>query len=241
MGQTMNAEVGQWVSLGPTRINAGLGACGRLTAIAIDPTSPSTMYVGAPGAGVWKTTDGGASWRPVADSLPTLATAALAVDPSAPSRIYVATPGFGVFRSEDAGASWTQLSGVLQAEVRWGDTAGASVDPSDDTAIWVTQAYASDHRTFQHNNWALWVGKLALNTTVVPDCLGLTRDQAQALIATAGLALGRVTTLPPEPPPGRLGPAVVVDQSPLPGTEVNRGTRVDLQLQRQRFVRPSPG
>jgi photosystem II stability/assembly factor-like uncharacterized protein len=116
----MNAEVGRWVSLGPTRINAGLGACGRLTAIAIDPTSPSTMYVGAPGSGVWKTTDGGASWRPVADSLPTLATAALAVDPSAPARIYVATPGFGVFRSEDAGASWTQLSSDLQAEVRWG-------------------------------------------------------------------------------------------------------------------------
>ena len=55
IGQTVNAEVGQWVSLGPTRINAGLGACGRLTAIAIEPTSPPTMYVGAPGSGVWKT------------------------------------------------------------------------------------------------------------------------------------------------------------------------------------------
>jgi hypothetical protein len=33
----------------------------------------------------------------------------------------------------------------------WGDTAGASVDPSDGMAILVTQAYTCDHRTFHHN------------------------------------------------------------------------------------------
>jgi hypothetical protein len=125
--------------------------------------------------------------------------------------------------------------------LRWGDTAGASVDPADDTAIWVTQTYGSDARTFHINNWALWVGKLGLSTVLVPDCTGLALASAQDLLRRAGLAVGRVTTLPPEPPPGRLGPLLVVDQSPRAGIEVDRGTRVDLQLQRQRLEVPRPG
>lgn len=51
-------------------------------------------------------------------------------------------------------------------ELRWGDTAGASVDPTDDTAIWIAQAYASDERTYQVNNWAVWVGKIHVNSQV---------------------------------------------------------------------------
>jgi hypothetical protein len=53
-------------------------------------------------------------------------------------------------------------------ELRWGDTAGASVDPSDDTSIWITQAYASDdHDPNLHvNNYALWVGKISVNSQV---------------------------------------------------------------------------
>ncbi|HZE68114.1 MAG TPA: PASTA domain-containing protein [Pyrinomonadaceae bacterium] len=120
-------------------------------------------------------------------------------------------------------------------ELRWGDTAGASVDPSDDTAVWVTQAYASDHRSFQHNNWALWVGKLALNVIAVPDCTDLALEEAQSLLESAGLIIGTVVTLPPPPPPGTLGPPLVIDQAPLAGIEVKRGSRVDLQLQRERF------
>ena len=122
--------------------------------------------------------------------------------------------------------------------LRWGDTAGACVDPFDDTAVWVTQAYASDVRTFHINNWALWVAKLALDTTLVADCTGLSLPSARSLLLRAGLAVGRVTTLPPEPPPGRLGPLLVVDQSPQAGIEVDRGASVDLRLQRQRIELP---
>jgi hypothetical protein len=144
-----NYEVGQlrwalsgntgrrWISIGPTRVTSGLGAVGRLSAIAIHPTSPSTLYVGAQGSGVWKTTDGGASWQSITDCLPTLAIAAIAVDPSVPSRVYIATPGFGVFRSEDAGTSWTGISSDLQAEVRWGVLL---VHPTNPNVIYLTSA-----------------------------------------------------------------------------------------------------
>jgi hypothetical protein len=57
---------GGWISIGPTRINDGsLGSIGRIHSIALHPTPPSTMYVGAPHAGIWKTTSGGGAWTPV--------------------------------------------------------------------------------------------------------------------------------------------------------------------------------
>jgi photosystem II stability/assembly factor-like uncharacterized protein len=133
-------STGRWVSIGPRLITSGpsgFRANGRVTAIAIDPTSPSTVYVGAFHSGVWKTSDGGASWAPITDSLPTLDVAAIAVDPSMPSRIYVALAGSGVFRSTDAGISWTQISGDLQAEVRWGVLL---VNPTSPNVIYVASA-----------------------------------------------------------------------------------------------------
>jgi hypothetical protein len=44
----------------------------------------------------------------------------------------------------------------------WGDCAGASVDPSDDTAIWIAQQYARNPAAGATNNgnWDIWVGKV---------------------------------------------------------------------------------
>jgi hypothetical protein len=109
-------DVDRFVSIGPNRITGssahGYGwndAVGRLSAIAIDATSPSTIYVGAQTGGAWKTTDGGESWSPVAESA-TVRVAALGLAPDSPSRVYLVTPNDGVFRSDDQGASWTQIS-----------------------------------------------------------------------------------------------------------------------------------
>jgi len=40
--------------------------------------------------------------------------------------------------------------------LRWGDCAGASVDPSDDTAIWIAQEYAK-----ANGNYGIWVGEVS--------------------------------------------------------------------------------
>lgn len=140
-----DSDTGRWVSIGPSFIdtrlsnNQVLNAVGRLSAIAIHPTAPATIYVGALGSGVWKTTNGGTpdSWRPVTDSLPTLSIAAIAIDPSSPARVYVATPRVGVFRSEDAGMSWSQISEDLNAEVDWGLLL---VHPTNPNVIYLTSA-----------------------------------------------------------------------------------------------------
>jgi photosystem II stability/assembly factor-like uncharacterized protein len=135
--QELTSDVDRWVCIGPTRITAdsGLHAGGILFAMAVDPSSPSTIYVGSAGSGLWKTTDGGASWRPISDSLPTLAVAAIAVDPSASSRVYVATPNFGVFRSEDGGTSWRQLPGSPNGEI---GLAVLLVHPTDPDVLYLT-------------------------------------------------------------------------------------------------------
>jgi hypothetical protein len=90
--------IGRWRSLGPTFINEGLGATGRIMCLAVHPTNASVIYAGSisamrnqpGGCGVWKTADGGATWRPIAEDLPSLQVADIAIDPSNPQRVYVA-------------------------------------------------------------------------------------------------------------------------------------------------------
>src|SRR6185503_18869728 len=106
-----------WVSLGPTN------GAGRATAIAPHPTDPATLYVGAAGGGVWKTTDSGSSWTPLTDFINDLSVGAVAVAPSSPNIIYLGTgeggiaidfiPGIGFLKSTDGGASWIFPSTVL--------------------------------------------------------------------------------------------------------------------------------
>ncbi len=62
---------------------------GRVVAVAGVPSQPNVYYFGATGGGIWKTTDGGASWLPVSDGqLQTGSVGALAVAGSDPNVIY---------------------------------------------------------------------------------------------------------------------------------------------------------
>ncbi|MBI3597103.1 MAG: hypothetical protein HY203_08135 [Nitrospirae bacterium] len=77
-----------------------------LKAIAIDPSTPTTLYVGTDGGGVYKSTDGGASWAPINQGLTDLKVTALAIDWFTPYRIYAGTENGGIFSSFDYGESW---------------------------------------------------------------------------------------------------------------------------------------
>ncbi len=148
------ANAGRWVSIGPRRVPEGLGAVGVLFSIATDPSSPATLYAGSHGSGVWKTADGGSSWSPVTDALPTLKIAALAVDPAQTSRVYVATPDFGVFRSEDGGTSWSQISGAAQLHLTdCCDT--LLVDPVHAGGLYLTSFDGIYHSTDSGATWSL--------------------------------------------------------------------------------------
>ncbi|MBI2323034.1 MAG: hypothetical protein HYU88_13315 [Chloroflexi bacterium] len=78
-----------------------------MPALAIDPLTPTTLYAGTWGAGMFKSTNGGASWSAVNTGyLNTGYIAALAIDPTMPTTLYAGTRWGEVFKSTDGGASW---------------------------------------------------------------------------------------------------------------------------------------
>ncbi len=81
---------------------------GYVTALAINPNTPDTLYAGTQNSGVFKSTDGGAIWNLVNTGLTNTTVNALAIDPMTPNTLYAGT-GRGVFKSTDGGANWTAL------------------------------------------------------------------------------------------------------------------------------------
>ena len=96
----------QWRLIGPFR-------GGRVTSVAGVSGDPNTYYIGTPGGGVWKSTNGGRVWRPIFDSVPVPSIGAVTVAPSASNVIYAGTgeqmPGKGLYRSSDSGATWSNI------------------------------------------------------------------------------------------------------------------------------------
>ena len=93
---------------------------GRSIAVAGVASEPKTYYFGSVGGGIWKTTDGGRTWLPVADGqLKTGSVGALAVSESDPSVVYAgmgeacvrgnASSGDGVYKSVDGGRTWKNI------------------------------------------------------------------------------------------------------------------------------------
>ena len=69
-----------WQELGPERIFDNIVSTGRLTAIAVHPNDPNTIYVGGAQGGVWKTVKGGTTWVPLTDQECSLAMGSIAID-----------------------------------------------------------------------------------------------------------------------------------------------------------------
>jgi photosystem II stability/assembly factor-like uncharacterized protein len=108
---------------------SGLGArnigsaamSGRISALAgyTDASGKITLFVGAASGGVWKSTDGGTTFKPVFDEQPVQSIGAIALDPSNPKNVWVGSGeswtrnsvsiGDGIYKSTDAGETWTHV------------------------------------------------------------------------------------------------------------------------------------
>lgn len=96
--------------LGPFRGGRSLTASGI-------PGDPNTYYFGSAGGGVWKSSDGALTWKPIFDKEATSSIGSIAVSPSEPQTLYVGTGeacirgnishGDGIYKSIDGGKSWT--------------------------------------------------------------------------------------------------------------------------------------
>jgi photosystem II stability/assembly factor-like uncharacterized protein len=130
-------ETLQYRSIGPSR-------GGRVTAVAGHASDPMTYYMGATGGGVWKTTNGGASWSVLSDeAFATGSVGAIAVAPSDPNVVVVgmgespfrgvsSSQGDGVYISTDAGKSWRH-SGLEATK----QISSVVIDPNDPDRFFV--------------------------------------------------------------------------------------------------------
>jgi photosystem II stability/assembly factor-like uncharacterized protein len=97
-------------------VNSGLTNT-AVFALAIDPTTPNTLYAGTGGGGVFKSTNGGATW--VATGTGPTNVRALAINPTTPTTLYAGTNGGGVFKSTDGGTTWSAVNtGLTNLYVR---------------------------------------------------------------------------------------------------------------------------
>ncbi len=117
--------------------------------VALDPQTPSVVYAamwqfrrrpdffssGGPGSGLYRSTDGGATWSELAGGLPAgeKGRIAVAVAPSRPSRVYavVESGDTALYRSDDLGATWTRLNNSFNVTARPFYFAHLVVDPVD--------------------------------------------------------------------------------------------------------------
>jgi len=111
----------------------GLPVSHDVFTLAIDPSAPRTLYAGVgssgPGVntvGVWKTTDGGATWAPAGAAPPAAPVLALAIDPHSPQVVYAASDD-GLWKSADGGASWRRADHGLR---RFGNIQALALDPA---------------------------------------------------------------------------------------------------------------
>jgi photosystem II stability/assembly factor-like uncharacterized protein len=120
---------------GKTWTHIGLDDTRQIGKVLVDPKDPNTVYVAALGhpygpnemRGVFKTTDGGATWEKVLYKNPNVGAIDLDFDPMDSNVVYAAMwatrrppwsvyppsngEGSGLFKSTDAGKTWTQIKG----------------------------------------------------------------------------------------------------------------------------------
>jgi photosystem II stability/assembly factor-like uncharacterized protein len=85
-----------------------------LVALAVDPTSPDTVYAGTYNGSLFKSTDGGKTWKASESGLANASVESLLVDPVQPATVIAGTSN-GFYRSTDHGATWHPVPGADDA------------------------------------------------------------------------------------------------------------------------------
>src|ERR1700730_15842713 len=138
--------------------NLGLKKSEHIGRVLVDPRDSKVVYVAAEGPlwgpggdrGLYKTTDGGKSWKAALTISENTGVADVAIDPSNPDIIYAAAyqrrrhvftlidggPESALYKSTDAGATWNKLKSGLPKE-DMGRT-GRAVSPADPSVVYAT-------------------------------------------------------------------------------------------------------
>ena len=151
---------------GKTWKNMGLPNSEHIAKILVDPRNSSTVYVAAQGPlfspggdrGVYKTTDGGATWKPILKVSENTGITDLDIDPRNPNVMYAASyqrrrntsiivaggPESGIFKTIDGGAHWNKINEGLPAADK--GRIALAVSPQKPDVVYATVSVHRDDR-----------------------------------------------------------------------------------------------
>ncbi len=172
-------------------------AASAVLALAVDPTTPFTVFAGTP-EGVFRSEDGGETWTP--RGLAGFSVGVLAFDPTNPSILY-AGPGFGeghqggLFKTSDAGATWTPINNGIPLDLRAASADAIAVDPRFPDTIYALLRYFSYgtggpvyKSTDAGRSWVL------LGPGIATTPVALAIDPADSTVYVATLSVGTRTS-----------------------------------------------
>ena len=158
---------------GKTWRNVGLQDSQTIGAIRVHPKNPDLVYVAALGhlwgpnemRGVYRSTDGGATWKQVLTRGPDAGAVDLAMDPGNPRVLYASFwqvrrnpyhfdsggPGSGLFKSTDGGDTWTDISKAPGLPKTVLGRIGITVSPANPERVWAI-VEAAEGGVFRSDN-----------------------------------------------------------------------------------------
>ena len=156
--------------------------------LVMDPSNPEVLYAGlwevyrkpwmlnsgGPGSGIFKTTDGGATWKEITRNagLPkgVIGNIGLTVSPANSKRVWavVEADSGGVFRSDDGGDTWTKTNEERKLRQRAWYYSRIFADPKDENAVYVLnvswyrsndggKTFPTSFRNHHGDNHDLWI------------------------------------------------------------------------------------
>ncbi|MGI9077613.1 MAG: WD40/YVTN/BNR-like repeat-containing protein, partial [Gemmatimonadaceae bacterium] len=146
------------VDAGKTWSYVGLRDSRQISRVRVHPTNPDIVYVGAQGQfwganperGVFKSTDGGKTWKKILFRNDSAGITDLVMHPSDPNTLYAAFwqsyrtawkmesggPGSGIFKTTDAGATWTEITRNPGLPSGLIGNIGVAVSPANPQRVW---------------------------------------------------------------------------------------------------------
>jgi len=112
------------------------------TAIVIDPKDPEVIYASMENAGIYKSIDGGISWRPAHQGLSNTQVKSLLIDSQNPNILYTGTMD-GTYKTEDGGENWYRIA----------EGTYLLMDPTDSAHLYARDDDGIYESTDQGKNW----------------------------------------------------------------------------------------
>ena len=195
----------EWTSIGPTPLPDGANPLsGRIQSIAVHPTDEDIVFAGAASGGLYRSTDGGASWTQLANDLPTQSFSEVEFAPSDPTIVYVGTgedklcincfQGVGLYRIDGAlSATPTFVGPINPGGTTFTNLAISSivVHPTDPNIVFASTVIpgggkgyrpltTSSRGVWRSNNAAGALGSITFSRLNVPT--GAASDSVQSCI-----------------------------------------------------------